>query len=89
MLLSLDKNTANSIKSAINLFENKNIKNIAYIKSNFGFIIHSILKLENASLSVDESLEIPENTKIKEQMLKCQREIKKHIRKKSRTILCL
>lgn len=63
VLLSLDENTAKSIKNAIALFENRTIQNdLAYIKSNFGFITQSILKLENASLLLDENLEIVENT---------------------------
>ena len=45
VLLSLDENTAKSIKNAIALFENRTIQNdLAYIKSNFGFITQSILK---------------------------------------------
>lgn len=35
------------------------------LKSNFSFITHSIIRLGIASLSLDESLEIVENTKIK------------------------
>lgn len=66
VLLSLNENTTKSIRNAIALFENKDIKNdLAYIKSNFGFITQSILKLKNAPLSLDENLEIVENTKIK------------------------
>jgi len=66
VILSLDQNTAKSTKNAIALFENRNIQNdLAYIKSNFGFITQSILKLENASLLLDENLEIVENTKSK------------------------
>jgi hypothetical protein len=66
VLLSLDENTAKFIKNAIVLFENRTIQNdLAYIKSNFGFITQSILKLENASLLLDENLEIVENTKSK------------------------
>ncbi|KAL4091427.1 hypothetical protein QTP88_026119 [Uroleucon formosanum] len=66
VLLSLNKNTAKSIKNAIALFENRNIQNdLAYIKSNLGFITESILKLENASLLLYDNLEIVENTKSK------------------------
>ncbi|KAL4149936.1 hypothetical protein QTP88_003787 [Uroleucon formosanum] len=66
VLLSLEENTAKSIKNAIALFENRIIQNdLAYIKSNFGFITQSILKLENASLLLDKNLEIVENTKYK------------------------
>ncbi|VVC31326.1 Hypothetical protein CINCED_3A020437 [Cinara cedri] len=44
----------------------KNIQNdLAYIKSNLGFITQSILKLENASFLLDENSEIVENTKSK------------------------
>lgn len=66
MLLSLDESSAKSIKNAIALFENRSIQNdLAYIKCNLGFITQSISKLENASLLLDESLEIVENTKFK------------------------
>ena len=45
------------MKNAITLFENRTIQNdLAYIKSNFSFITQSILKLENASLLLDENL---------------------------------
>ncbi|KAL4085052.1 hypothetical protein QTP88_027890 [Uroleucon formosanum] len=41
------------------------LSNLYDIKSNFGFITQSILKLENATLLLDENLEIVENTKSK------------------------
>lgn len=57
---------ADNFSLIIGGFVNRSIKyNLPSIKSNFGFITQTILKLENASFSLDESLESVKNTKLK------------------------
>ena len=55
------------------------------MKCNFGLITQSILKLENASVLLDESLEIIENTKFKFSQNK--EPIAKNIDKKLQNVL--
>jgi len=50
---------SDSIKKAKELFDNQNLKNdLAYIKSNFCFLFQVIIKLQNKSLTLHESLQI-------------------------------
>jgi len=61
---------AESIKKSKELFEHKHLQNdLAYLKSNFCFLIQAITNLEKSTLSLDEGLNTILN--VKDKLNKC------------------
>lgn len=77
---------SDSIKKAKELFDNQNLKNdLAYIKSNFCFLSHVIIKLQNKSLTLHESLQIIINAR--DRLLECNGRVADKVKNKLSLIL--
>jgi len=77
---------SDSIKKAKELFDNQNLKNdLAYIKSNFCFLSQVIIKLQNKSLTLHESLQIIINAR--DRLLECNGRVADKVKNKLSLIL--
>lgn len=63
------------------MFEDKHLKkDLAHLKSNFGFLIKAITNLEKSTLYLDKSLKIILN--VKDKLYKCNRGITELVKNK-------
>lgn len=77
---------SDSIKKAKELFDNQNLKNdLAYIKSNFGFLSQVIIKLQNKNLTLHLSLQIIINAR--DRLLECNGRVADKVKNKLSFIL--
>ncbi|CAI6353976.1 unnamed protein product [Macrosiphum euphorbiae] len=62
VVLNLDPEAAIAIKKTVELIDSKNLQNnLAFISTNFGFLVDTISKLETSKMPLTESLEIVDN----------------------------
>ncbi|KAL4153161.1 hypothetical protein QTP88_000994 [Uroleucon formosanum] len=62
VVLNLDPEAAMAIKKTVELIDSKNLQNnLAFISTNFGFLVDTISKLETSKMPLTERLEIVDN----------------------------
>ncbi|CAI6360338.1 unnamed protein product [Macrosiphum euphorbiae] len=62
VVLNLDPEATIAIKKTVELIDSKNLQNnLAFISTNFGFLVDTISKLETSKMPLTESLEIVDN----------------------------